>query len=1297
MYFVGISLSDITAIPGTIFADGVDKSTISVRLKNETGVAIENETVIFSTTNGSLSSSIGLTDAEGLATVQLTAPLVPGAATVTAQYGLASVSTVVVFVSSTVVGSITLTANPDFIPADGSSSTIITAEVKDGAGAPAPKGTSVTFTTNLGAFPNNASTYTVITSDATGKVSVSLRAGTTAGSAIVTASSNNVTQSVAVTFTSSVAGSISLTATPDTLPANGVSTSNIRATVKDASGNPVKNGEMVSFAIIAGLGTLSQNSSPTASGVANVVYTSPNVGGNVIIRATTVNGVSATVSITLTVPGLGSIAVTAQPTSIPADGSSSSVITATVKDSSGNPAATGTSVLFTTNLGTFSNGTQTITLSTTNASGTISTSLIAGKTGGSAIVVAASGGISQSVVVTFTSNVVARIALTANPSTLFANGKSQSTILAEVTDANGNPVKDGEQISFVITSGLGTLSSSTAGCVGGIAQVTYTSATTAGSVIIQARSVNSVSASTVVVLTSTGVGSITLVANPTSIPADGSSSSTITATLKDSAGNPVTAGTTVTFSTTLGTFSNGGTTIVASTPDGTGVVNVPLIAGFKSGSARVSAAASNGITQVVYVAIGNGVISIALVADPTSIPADGASSSRITATLTGATGNPVTPGTSVTFRTTLGMFSNNQVVYTVQTLDSSGVVSVSLRSSTTPGSALVSAEAGNASQGVSVEFTGGAQEVGSVEISANPAGIPADGTSTSTITATVKTVDNQVIPDVEVTFTTSRGSITSPHTTEANGQAKATLTSARFVDNNVQVTATCQGRSATTIVAFTGVKLTVAASPASLLVGGTTNITATLLDAAVNPIPNAAVVLSADKGTLTQTQTITNALGQVYGTLTSTESGVVTVTASGSGATGTVGVTFTRYLFTVTSEKSSIRTGGETSLITALLLDEGVPKAGQPINFGTTLGTLDFYLMNTDVDGKATVTLTSGSQSGVAVIDAFTDITDVVPPASLSASTEVVITGGAASKIVLTANPDIISTNTGISLITATVYDANDQPAPNQEIYFRINYAPGGGEYLSSSVKVTDAFGVATVNFYAGSLPSALKNVQIEANTASDFSGSFGLVNLTIAGPVANIGIGMNLQTLEPAGGSLKIDIAGIATDVNGNPVADGTKIYFSVTAVEFDEDRANDYTINCSDVSGNPLEPCPPTGTPGFGFTWFSDDVNQDGTMYSLGGPMSTTEDVNHNGILDPGEDKNDNGVIDPIQGCTIDDFVETISGVADATLLYPAPQANNIRVRITAEAGGISNFYETILLCTKPMVDNGTCGIAY
>jgi len=58
---------------------------------------------------------------------------------------------------------------------------------------------------------------------------------------------------------------------------------------------------------------------------------------------------------------------------------------------------------------------------------------------------------------------------------------------------------------------------------------------------------------------------ITLAASASTIPADGTSSVIIKATIKDSAGNPVRHGTSVTFTTTLGHFSNGSTSYTMQT------------------------------------------------------------------------------------------------------------------------------------------------------------------------------------------------------------------------------------------------------------------------------------------------------------------------------------------------------------------------------------------------------------------------------------------------------------------------------------------------------------------------------------------------------------------------------------------------------------------------------------------------------------------------------------------------------------------------------------------------------------
>ena len=79
------------------------------------------------------------------------------------------------------VASITLTAAPDVIYADGKSSTVVTATVQDSGGHAAPDGTSVRFTTTLGTLtPDTASTTS-------GVARVSLTSVSTSGTARVTA------------------------------------------------------------------------------------------------------------------------------------------------------------------------------------------------------------------------------------------------------------------------------------------------------------------------------------------------------------------------------------------------------------------------------------------------------------------------------------------------------------------------------------------------------------------------------------------------------------------------------------------------------------------------------------------------------------------------------------------------------------------------------------------------------------------------------------------------------------------------------------------------------------------------------------------------------------------------------------------------------------------------------------------------------------------------------------------------------------------------------------------------------
>jgi hypothetical protein len=448
----------------------------------------------------------------------------------------------------------------------------------------------------------------------------------------------------------------------------------------------------------------------------------------------------------------GSITLSVDVASIPADGSSSAAITATVRDGNGNPVRHYTDVTFSTTLGRFRNGGTAYTVQTqpplkdgkpdrtAAPTGIATVALIAGTTPGSAKVTVTSNNVSQTIYVTI-SGPAASITLSVDPITIPADGVSSSTITATLTNSSGTPVTPGTEVTF--TTNLGTFTASvqkgeTAGIFSdgsqtytvktpdatGVVRVSLVAGTKAGSALVKATSNNVTQAIYV------GFGgqpvSIRLVADPVTIPADGTSSSTITATLTDASGAPVTPGTSVMFTTTLGLFLNGTTIHRVVTPDSAGVVKVSLISATVAGSAMVIAK-SNGVTQVVYVGFGGSAVTISLKATPDSIWADGKSSSAIQATLTDGVGNPVTPGTAVTFTTDLGTFSNGEQTYLVVTPDSTGIVTVSLIAGTTTGSALVSATSNGVTQSVYVTFTEKGGNPFAIVLSADPTSIKADG------------------------------------------------------------------------------------------------------------------------------------------------------------------------------------------------------------------------------------------------------------------------------------------------------------------------------------------------------------------------------------------------------------------------------------------------------------------------------------------------------------------------------------------------------------------------------------------
>jgi hypothetical protein len=348
---------------------------------------------------------------------------------------------------------ITLSADPSSAVVN--SSVLLTATVSDQFGNPVTDGTVVSFTTSLGSVSS-------VTATTVGGVVTATLNSTVAGVATVTATVNSLSATAQVTFTPGAPFTLTLTAVPSTLPVG--SSSALTATATDQYGNAVADGTVVSFT--TSLGSVSPVTATTVGGVVTATLNST-VAGVAIVTAT-VNSLSATALVTFTPGAPFTLTLTATPATLPVG--NSSTLTATATDQYGNPVADGTTISFTTSLGTLSS-------STANTSGGDASVTLSSTVAGVAIVTATVSSLSATALVTFTPGAPFTFTFTLTPTVIVANGISQSLATATVVDQFGNPVS-GVTVNFL--AGIGTFSpASGATNAGGQVTATLTSLTPA--------------------------------------------------------------------------------------------------------------------------------------------------------------------------------------------------------------------------------------------------------------------------------------------------------------------------------------------------------------------------------------------------------------------------------------------------------------------------------------------------------------------------------------------------------------------------------------------------------------------------------------------------------------------------------------------------------------------------------------------------------------------------------------------------------------------------------------------------
>ncbi len=235
------SQARLILVPGadTLPADGASTTTVFAHVRNPDGTAADGAPIFFTASCGTIRSE-GTAVSGGMATVTIEAPSYPCTALIEADLPTMQLhnSTTVEFkpIDS---ATLSLTASPKSIPADGEAHSVLTARVFDEEGKPVIDGTIVHFTTNLGTIDD------VDVETSLGEAVTNLNSGYISGIATVNAAADTVSNTTTVDFYSTEVGSIELRAHPDEIPTGGKSI--ITATVYDRNRRKVPDGTVVYF------------------------------------------------------------------------------------------------------------------------------------------------------------------------------------------------------------------------------------------------------------------------------------------------------------------------------------------------------------------------------------------------------------------------------------------------------------------------------------------------------------------------------------------------------------------------------------------------------------------------------------------------------------------------------------------------------------------------------------------------------------------------------------------------------------------------------------------------------------------------------------------------------------------------------------------------------------------------------------------------------------------------------------------------------------------------------------------
>ena len=945
-----------------VLANGSDRHTVNVRVEDQFGNVLPDQTVTFTVTKGAAvfanagQSADIRTDAHGMAEVDLSST-VADASTVEAKINQSSDSKTVNFVADVSTAQVAeLVVIKDGSEADGSTANTLRARVTDAFG-------NTLAGQTVSVLAGNGATVapTVITEpDGTVEISVTSQ---TAGTSVVTASVNNSSQSQNVTFIADVrtAQIADLVVTRDNSVADGSTANTLQVRVTDAFGNAL-NGQTVSVLADNGA-TVTPTVTTEPDGTVEISVTSQTAGVSTVTASINSSSLSRNVTFVADVRTAQIASLEVMQDNAIADGAMANTLRARVTDAFGNALAGQTvSVLA-------DNGATTAPTVITEPDGTVEIS-VTSQTAGTSTVTASINSSSLSRTVTFIADVrTAQIAdLVVTRDNSVADGAMANMLRARVTDAFGNALA-GQTVSVMADNGATTASTVTTQPDGTV-EISVTSQT-AGTSVVTASINNSSQSQNVTFIADVSTAQIaSLEVTQDNSVADGAMANTLRVKVTDAFGNALNG-------QTVSVMADNGATVaptVITEPDGTVEISVT------SQTAGVSAvtATINSSTQsqnVTFIAdIRTAKIADLVVIKDDSV-ADGAMANTLRVKVTDAFGN------ALAGQTVSVLAGNGATTAPTVTTQPDGTVEISVTSQTA-GTSAVTASINSSSLSRNVTFVADVRtaKIASLEVTQDNS--VADGAMANTLRVKVTDAFGNALNGQTVSVMADNGATVAPTViTEPDGTVEISVTSQTAGVSAVTATinSSSQSQNVTFIADVSTAKIAdlVVIKDGSEADGSTANtLRVRVTDAFGNTLAGQTVSVLADNGVTTAPTVITEPDGTVEISVTSQTAGVSAVTATINSSSQSQNVTFIADVSTAKiADLVVIKDGSEADGLTANTLRVRVTDAfgnalnGQTVSVLADNGATVSPTVTTQPDGTVEISVTS-QMAGISTVTA---------------------------------------------------------------------------------------------------------------------------------------------------------------------------------------------------------------------------------------------------------------------------------------------------------------------------------------